>query len=136
MNLRDSDSMNAVISSVLRYGVIISAAIITIGTVLLAFRSGSLEISGLVTYNPGQVPHDNFEVSLPGLLTGLASLDPLSIIDVGVLVLVSTPATRVLFSVILFAAEGDRTYVYITATVLLLLLFSMLATPFIPGFNR
>jgi uncharacterized membrane protein len=41
----------------------------------------------------------------------------------------------VLISVLLFAAEGDRLYVYITAVVLALLLFSMLVTPFIPAFN-
>ncbi|MDG6975316.1 MAG: DUF1634 domain-containing protein [Nitrososphaerota archaeon] len=53
----------------------------------------------------------------------------------GVVVLIATPVTRVLFAVLLFAAERDMTYVKITVVVLFLLLFSMLATPFIPLFN-
>lgn len=136
MNLRNPDSMNAVISAVLRYGVVISAVIIAVGTVLLVARSGTGEVSGLVTYYPSQVPHGNFDVSLGGLLAGLRNLEALSIIELGVLVLLSTPVARVLASIFLFAAEGDRTYAFITAAVLLLLLFSMVVTPFIPGFNR
>jgi len=133
---RDPDSMNVIISGVLRYGVIVSAVLIAIGTVLLLLRSGSAEVSGLATYNPARVPHGNFDPSLGLLLKGLATMDSQSIIELGVLVLLATPAARVLFSVLLFAAEGDRLYAYITAVVLSLLLFSMLATPFIPGFNR
>ncbi len=128
--------MNAVISGVLRYGVVISAVIIAFGTILLLAKSGTLEVSGQVTYYPNQVPHGNLDVSLNGLLSGLRSLDPLSIIELGVLVLLSTPVARVLASIFLFAAERDRTYAFITAVVLLLLVFSMVVTPFIPGFNR
>jgi uncharacterized membrane protein len=136
LNLKDPGSMSAVISGVLRYGVIISAVIITIGAVLLLLRNGALEVSGLVTYSPNHIPHSNFDPSLGHLLAGLAKADPQSIIELGVLVLLATPAARVLLSVLLFAAEGDRTYAYITAVVLCVLLFSMLATPFIPGFNH
>ena len=64
----------------------------------------------------------------------LPRMEPYAIIELGVLTLLATPVVRVLTSVFLFAAEGDRLYMYITAAVLLLLLFSMLATPFIPGF--
>lgn len=136
MNFRDPESMNALISGVLRYGVMISAAIIAIGTVLLLLGNGSQEISQLVVYSPNQLPHGNFDPSLGRMLAGLASFDPQSIIELGVLVLLATPAARVLLSVLLFAAEGDRTYAYITAVVLAMLLFSMLVTPYIPGFNH
>lgn len=136
LNLKDPGSMSAVISGVLRYGVIVSAVIIAIGAVLLLLRNGALEVSGLVTYSPNHTPHSNFDPSLGHLLAGLATADPQSIIELGVLVLLATPAVRVLLSVLLFAAEGDRTYAYITAVVLCVLLFSMLATPFIPGFNH
>lgn len=127
--------MNALISGLLRYGVIISATIIGIGTVLMLLGNWGQDISQLVVYNPNQLPHGNFDPSLGHMVAGLASLNPQSIIELGVLVLLATPAARVLLSVLLFSAEGDRTYAYITAVVLCLLLFSMLVTPYIPGFN-
>lgn len=127
--------MNALISGLLRYGVILSATIIGIGTVLMLLGNWGQDISQLVVYNPNQLPHGNFDPSLGHMVAGLASLNPQSIIELGVLVLLATPAARVLLSVLLFSAEGDRTYAYITAVVLCLLLFSMLVTPYIPGFN-
>lgn len=136
MNLRDPDSMNALISDLLRFGVVLSASIIAVGAVLLLLGNGSQEISRLVVYNPNQLPHDNFNPSLGRMLAGLGAFDPQSIIELGVLVLLATPAARVLLSVLLFAAEGDRIYACITVCVLALLLFSMLVTPFIPGFNH
>jgi len=135
MNLRDPTSMNVVLSNVLRYGVLLSAAIIVFGTALLITREGFASVEGFVVYNPNQVPHGTFAVSLGAMAQGLLVLDPFAVIELGVLALLATPVARVLFSAFLFAVEGDRTYVYITAMVLLLLLFSMLVTPFIPGFN-
>lgn len=128
--------MNALISGLLRYGVILSAAIIAFGTVLLLMGSGSQELSQLVVYSPNQFPHGSFDPSLGRMVAGLVTLDPQSIIELGVLVLLATPAARVLLSVLLFSAEGDRMYAYVTGVVLLLLLFSMLVTPYIPGFNH
>lgn len=135
MNLRDPSSMNVVLSNVLRYGVLLSAAIIIFGTALLITREGFASVGAFVTYNPNQVPHGTFAVSLGAMVQGLLVLDPFAVIELGVLALLATPVARVLFSALLFAAEGDRTYVYVTVVVLLLLLFSMLVTPFIPGFN-
>jgi uncharacterized membrane protein len=128
--------MNGLISALLRYGVFLSAVIIAAGTVLLLLGNGGQDVSRLVVYNANQLPHGNFDPTLGHMLAGLATFDPQSIIELGVLVLLATPAARVLLSVLLFAAEGDRTYTYITAFVLVVLLFSMLVTPYIPGFNR
>ncbi len=136
MNLRDPESMNSLIGNLLRYGVILSAVIITIGTILLLLGSGSQELSQFVVYNPNQFPHGNFDPSIGHMVAGLAVFDPQSIIELGVLVLLATPAARVLLSVLLFSAEGDKTYAYITGVVLAVLLFSMLVTPYIPGFNH
>jgi uncharacterized membrane protein len=136
MNLKDPESMNALISGLLRYGVILSAAIIAVGTVLLLLGSGAQELSQFVVYNPNQFPHGNFDPSLGHMVAGLMVQDPQSNIELGVLVLLATPAARVLLSVLLFSAEGVRTYAYITGIVFALLIFSMLVTPYIPGFNH
>jgi len=135
MNLRDPESMNVVIGKVLRYGVLLSGLIIILGTVGLAFGNGATDTSSFLNYNPGSIPHDGIDVNPSGLLHGIFAFAPFSWIELGVLVLIATPVSRVLISVFLFAAERDRLYVLITAVVLALLLFSMLVTPFIPGFN-
>ena len=135
MRLSNPDAMNDLVSGVLRYGVLLSSAIIMLGAALALARYGSLRASDFLTYLPNQVPHGTYSVDLADLTAGLLSLDPFSVIELGVIVLLATPVARVLLSVFLFAAEGDRTYVYITATVLALLLFSILVAPFIPVFH-
>jgi uncharacterized membrane protein len=134
MNLKDPESMNLVIGRVLRYGVLISGIIILIGTISLAASSGLSDTAGVLIYNEN-VPHDGIEVSLASMLRGLVAFSAFSWIELGVIVLIATPVARVVISVFLFAAERDRLYVLVTAAVLLLLLFSMLVTPFIPGFH-
>ncbi len=134
MNLRDPESMNVIIGKVLRYGVLLAAFFIILGAVGLAASSGLSETNGMLTYRD-LVPHDGIDVSLTGLLSGLAAFAPFSWIELGVIVLIATPVSRVLISVFLFGAERDRLYVAITAAVLALLLFSMLVTPYIPGFH-
>lgn len=135
MNLKDPESMYVVIGKVLRYGVILSGAIILLGTIGLVATNGLSDASGMLTYSPDVVPHDLLDVSPGGLIHGLVTFSAFSWIELGVIVLIATPVSRVVISVFLFAAERDRLYVLITAIVLTLLLFSMLATPFIPGFH-
>ncbi|HXW94118.1 MAG TPA: DUF1634 domain-containing protein [Nitrososphaerales archaeon] len=135
MNLRDPESMNVVIGKVLRYGVILSGTMILLGTIGLVATNGLSDSSGMLTYNPNVVPHDSLIVSTSALFHGLLTFSAFSWIELGVIVLIATPVSRVMISVFLFAAERDRLYVLITAVVLTLLLFSMLVTPFIPGFH-
>jgi len=135
MNLKDPESMNVVIGRVLRYGVLVSAAVILFGVVLFAAANGTSDSSIMLKYLPNQLPHGVFPVSYQALVGGLVEFNAISWIQLGAILLIATPVSRVLISVFLFAAEGDRLYVMITAVVLTLLLFSMLVTPFIPGFN-
>ena len=135
MNLKDPSSMNKILGIVLRTGVILSGAIIAIGTAQFLANHSLGDTSSYLAYNPGLIPHGNFPVSLANIVSGLTSLDPLSIIELGFLVLLATPIVRVALSLVLFAAEKDRRFVYLTGAVLAILLFSMLATPVIPLFN-
>lgn len=135
MNLKDPETMNEVVGNVLRFGVLASSIVILVGTALLVANSGFSGISGALTYNPNQIPHGTFDVSLSGLVKGLTGFQPYSLIELGVIILLATPVSRVLISVFLFAVEGDKVYAYITAIVLALLLFSILLTPFIGVFN-
>jgi uncharacterized membrane protein len=127
--------MNNILGIVLRSGVVLSGVIIAIGAMLFVANHSLDDTSAYLAYNPSLVPHGNFPVSLASILSGLISLEPSSIIQLGFLVLLATPVTRVVLSLFLFAAEKDRMFVYLTAAVLAILLFSMLATPLIPLFN-
>jgi uncharacterized membrane protein len=134
MNLRDPESMNGIIGNMLRVGVLASAAVIVLGAALLVVKYGGSDFTDFLHYDASTIPHGTFSVSLQSMVSGIASLEPYSIIELGVLLLIATPVSRVVVSTLLFAAEHDRTYVYVTLCVLGLLLFSMLATPFIPWF--
>ena len=135
MNLKDPASMNNILGIVLRSGVILSGLVIAIGTGLFVANHSMDDTSSYLSYNPNMMPHGNFPASLSAIASGLVSLDPASIIQLGFLILLATPVARVALSLFLFAAEKDRIYVYITATVLAILLFSILVTPLIPLFN-
>ena len=135
MDLKDPSSMNKILGIVLRAGVVLSGLIIATGTALFIASHSLDDTSAYLAYNPSLIPHGAFPVSLAGIATGLGSLDPFSVIALGFLLLLATPVARVALSLFLFAAEKDRMFVYLTAAVLAILLFSILATPLIPLFN-
>ncbi|MEP6572586.1 MAG: DUF1634 domain-containing protein [Gemmatimonadota bacterium] len=112
------------ISTVLRTGVLTSLAVILLGTVLTfvhhrSYLSTTTDLARLT--QPGAaIPHTLREVAL-----GLESLSGQAIITLGLLLLILTPVVRVGVSILAFVAQRDWIYVAITATVLLLLLFSI-----------
>ena len=135
MNLKGPSSMNNILGLVLRSGVVLSGLVIAIGTGLFVANHSMDDTSSFLAYNPTLTPHGNFPASLSAIFSGIVSLDPASIIQLGFLILLATPVARVALSLFLFAAEKDRLYVYVTAFVLVILLFSMIVTPLIPLFN-
>lgn len=135
MNFKDPKTMNDVLGNVLRMGVIISAVVIALGFALFLARFPSGSAATYLNYKAGKVPHGDFGVGLPSLVSGLATLNPFSVIELGLLILLATPVSRVFLSIILFHLEGDQKYVYLTVAVFVILLFSMLVTPFIPIFG-
>jgi uncharacterized membrane protein len=55
---------------------------------------------------------------------GIATGDPATIIQLGVLLLIATPVARVGFALVAFAIERDKLYIAVSLTVLAVLLFS------------
>ncbi len=106
-----------IISNILRGGVLLSAMVITAGVILLFVRDAQ-STHALLNY---PFPH-----SLAEVIAGLAQRDPIAIIALGLLLLLSTPVVNVAVSIFAFAAEGDRRYVVITALVLAILIASFL----------
>jgi uncharacterized membrane protein len=113
-----SHRVEIIISQVLRGGVLLSAAIISIGVVL--FYIHYFSVAGHAV-DIGSFPH-----SLVSVAEGLVRGDPLAVIALGLLVLLATPVARVAVSIVAFGFERDWRYVVISTVVLLVLIISFL----------
>jgi uncharacterized membrane protein len=133
--------MQSTVSRTLKYGVILASAIVMIGVILMiaqgetGYQCDFSSINCLLSYNPSTIPHGEYPNSLLALASGISSAKPFAIIELGIVVLLATPAARVAASIFVFAAEKDRTFVVITLAVLGILLFSFFAVPYIPLFH-
>lgn len=110
----------AIIGNLLRAGVVISAAVSSIGGVIyLAHSGGSLADYRVFQGQPADLRH------VKGVLSDASSGDGLGIMQLGLLLLIATPVARVAFSLAAFAVQRDRLYVVVTLLVLGVLTFSM-----------
>ncbi len=113
-----------IISSLLRTGVIISFVLVAAGMALTLIQhpdwaNGSVPIGALLAHN-GSAYHRWRDVAA-SLFTG----DGRAVAMLGLLVLITTPITRVAVSIGLFAYQRDRAFVWITTLVFLLLVLSI-----------
>jgi uncharacterized membrane protein len=106
------ERLETIIANLLRAGVVSAAAVV---------------FAGGVWYVASREGEPNYHVFVPApFLKGRTG--PELVIAAGLLLLVLTPIARVVFSLIGFAAEKDKLYVGLTAVVLLILAYSLLAT--------
>jgi uncharacterized membrane protein len=133
-NERNLAQMEDIVSNVLRYGVLLSFAIILVGSVWL-FLAGQTGYAGLHTsgkdavaqlidyrhgiHRPLALPQTPGEV-----FAGVGQAKPYAVIALGLLVLIATPVLRVAASVLTFLWERDLLYAFITAYVLTVLIVS------------
>lgn len=118
------EALERVLGTLLRAGVLVSAAVVAAGGIWLLASSGrSQPAYRQFRGEPAELR------SAGGLVSSLAHPRPQTVIQFGLLLLVATPVARVIFSLVAFAIERDRTYVAITLIVLAVLLYS-LATPY------
>jgi len=120
------------LSLILRSGVISSAAIIILGLILMLLTGHSgygagFDIARLLYYDESKIPHRFYPTDLQTILSGLLSLKPFAVIDLGLIILITTPVLRVGMSILLFGIEGDKKYVAITSFVFAILILSILA---------
>jgi len=120
MTALDERRMDRFIGVLLRAGVLASAALVAVGT-LLSVAQGGGSIPAYRAFSSGAADLRTvagvFHAALHGSGRGIVQL--------GVLLLVATPIARVLFSVVAFAAQRDATYVCMTLVVLAVLGFSL-----------
>lgn len=107
--LADAGKLEAIVSGILRGGVLACAAIVAAGVLLWAG-------SGHSGYPPGGYP-----AGLRAVLRGVWEVRPLAIVQLGLWVLVLTPVMRVVASLVMFASQRDWAYVGFAVAVLVLL---------------
>jgi len=115
--------LNDAIGKVLRYGVVLSSTVIAVGLTLLLLAPppgtpGSLQ--GVLDTHFGQPT-----LKPAALIGGLTEGNPISVLQLGTLILLATPLARVAASVLLFLRDGDSLYVGIALLVLATLLISI-----------
>lgn len=116
----DEQRVQLGLALLLRAGVLIAAALVLTGGVLHLARNGGMYPDyGRFQGEPGNLRHPL------GIFAAALALQPLGLIQLGVLVLLATPVVRVAFSLLAFLREKDRTYVAMTAVVLVVLLLSL-----------
>jgi uncharacterized membrane protein len=108
------------IGNLLRWGVILAAAVALVGgTAFLFLHGGTAADYRVFRGQPDAL------TSVSGVVRNAYRLRPDAIIQLGLLLLVATPIARVALSLFAFAKQRDHTYVIVTATVLGLLLYSL-----------
>lgn len=115
-------TIERMVSVVLRTGVLLSALVVLAGGVYELVLHGE-EVANYHTFH-GQPGIDR---TLGGIVRGAMDLRARSIIQTGILLLIATPIARVAFSLLGFALERDGKYVAITAIVLAVLLYSVIS---------
>ena len=113
--------IESVMGTLLITGVIISGALILFGGVYYLTQFGFSKPE-FHTFNgePSGLR------SIKQIFYGFIHFDSLSIIQMGLLLLIATPVSRVLFAVIAFLFEKDYLYVIISLIVLAILTYSIL----------
>lgn len=116
--------LELLISNLLRYGVLLSIALVATG-ILLSFIHHpdylhSADALERLT-KPTNAPH-----ALSDVIAELPGASGRALAMMGLLLLVSLPVTRVGLSLLVFTYQKDRPFVFITSAVLSLLLISFL----------
>ncbi|MFP3283333.1 MAG: DUF1634 domain-containing protein [Nitrososphaeria archaeon] len=115
--------MDRLIGAALRYGVLTSIAFILAGLALLLARGGAADVLGTNS------PLNTSTISPAAVASGLTSLDPLSVILLGLTLLIATPILRVALGIASFARERDWLYVLITSIVFVNLMIAIFVLP-------
>lgn len=111
------------IARVLLWGGVAGAALMVIGLVLSAGH-GALAGAVAELQHPAGAAHAPVVTSLRDVWRGLSSrpIDPLAVIDLGLVGLMLTPVAGVATAIPAFLREGDRRYAMVASFVLALLL--------------
>ena len=120
--MNENKKMQQLIDSTLRVGVMTACCIAVLGGAYYLLRHGSEPVPDYYKFHgePSSL------TSLSGIFGGLIHLKAANWIQLGVLVLMLTPITRIILSLFDFAHQRDWLYVTITMIVFLVILSNSL----------
>lgn len=108
------------LARLLQTGVGLAALVVLLGALrFLSIHGGEHPQYGTFSGEPEDLSR------VDGIVHAAVALRGRGLIQLGLLILIATPVARVFFSLVAFVLERDRTYVILTAFVLLLLLASL-----------
>jgi uncharacterized membrane protein len=108
------------IGRLLQIGVLIAAAVVLVGGVMLLVQHGSRPVE-FSTFSTASSPLQG----LVGIFRGALALDSMAIVQLGLVLLIATPVMRVALTLVAFALQRDRLYILLTAVMLALLLYGL-----------
>jgi uncharacterized membrane protein len=117
---RADERFEAVLSAVLRTGVLLAAGVVAVGGVLLLLSHGLERHTYHVFHGEPAALR-----SVRGIARGARRLEASGLIQFGLLLLIGTPIARVVFSMVGFFRQRDWLYVAITVVVFVLLAYSL-----------
>jgi len=116
------EQVEQLLGFVLQAGVILAAAVALLGGVVYLLGHGMQATDYRVLHSePVELR------TLSGVVRGALRFDGRDVVQLGVVLLLATPITRVALSALAFARQRDRRYVVVTSLVLVLLLTSLLS---------
>ena len=114
------ERLEGLLGNVLRWGVIVAAAVVLLGAVVFLVRHAAAP----PVYHAFRGEPSDLK-TIPGIWGDVVRGSGRGLIQLGLLLLIATPVTRVLLSLAVFAAQRDTRYVAITLVVLTVLLYSV-----------
>jgi uncharacterized membrane protein len=117
----DDQRLETIIGQLLRTGVLLSAAIVTLGGILYLFR-----------FHAAHVDFHRFVAggsdirTVPGILLSAAHFESPGLMQFGLVLLILTPVARVVLAMVGFALERDRLYTVVSLIVLVILVLSLI----------
>ena len=128
MKVKKVLDLDLVTSYTLKTGVVTSIAFILAGTILLFVRNGGMGYSLSYLAHFTQTLNSS-GISLSRIPQGIASLDGVYFITLGLWILIFTPISVVFIAIVDFLREKNRLYVIMSIIVLFNLFFAMLIVP-------
>ena len=113
-------AVEQLIGRLLQVSVLLAAAVVLIGGAVLLARHGAAATDYSVFRGEPELLRSIAPI-VRGALAGRSD----AIVQFGLLLLIATPIARVALTLVAFALQHDRTYVYITTIVLALLLYGL-----------
>jgi uncharacterized membrane protein len=121
MQVFTDKQMDLAIGKLLRFGVTLSAVLVSLGGVLYLQHP----LRSAPKYNHFLAESTSLQ-GVAGVLRGAVHLDANSVIQLGLLFLIATPVARVTFCIVGFARQKDRLYIVISSSVFVILIYSLI----------